>query len=205
MSGGDAYNLANLVNFGKHYSLKDIEDAIRKIFEAHPYLFTILSTDDNGNVVKSIVPEEIKLAEEKVNEIKVESLPYELLNEHLYRFKVFNVDGNLNLYFDFHHILMDGTSIKIFIDDLYASLEGRKIKKEAENANDFAIKEAKLIENKDYQPSKEYFEKLVGDVETDSTIVEDKTDKEIAYGNIRRKLSIKDSQRYSGLFIHDEE
>ncbi|MBE6133679.1 MAG: amino acid adenylation domain-containing protein [Erysipelotrichaceae bacterium] len=194
LSGGDAYNLANLVNLGKDYSLSDIKLAINKVFEAHPYLFTVLSSDDNGNIVKSIVREDIKIDEEKVDEVKVDSLPYELLNKHLYRFKVFNVKGDHILYFDFHHILMDGTSIKIFIDDLFKALEGKQLEKEVGNANDFALNEAKIIENKDYQASKDYFEKLVGDVETDSTIVEDKADQEISYGNIRKSLKIKDEQ-----------
>jgi len=194
LSGGDAYNLANLVNLGKDYSLQDIENALKKIFEAHPYLFTVLSTDDNGNVVKSILPEDIVLKEEVVKEVKVASLPYELLDNHLYRFKVFNKDGERILYFDFHHILMDGTSIKIFIDDLFAALKGQQLEKEKENANDYSLKEEEIINKKTYQASKEYFEKLVGDVETDSTIVEDKTDEQISYGNIRRKLAIKNEQ-----------
>ena len=31
LSGGDAYNLANLVNLGKDYSLQDIENALKAI------------------------------------------------------------------------------------------------------------------------------------------------------------------------------
>ena len=194
LEGGDAYNLANTLCLGKSVNPEQVEKALKQIFEAHPYLFTVLSVDEEGRIRKSLQKEEIKLECETVKKLEIESLPYELLNHHLYRFKLFNINGEYVFYFDFHHIIMDGTSLKIFIDDFLLALEGKPLEKEKEDANEFALKEQHVIENKEYQSSKEYFEKLVGDVETDSTLVDDKTEKEVSYGNIRRKISISDEE-----------
>ena len=194
LESGDAYNLANTINLGKGINPKNVENALKKVFVAHPYLFTVLSVNDDGMVVKSIEEEEITLEYEKVKEIKIDSLPYELLNHHLYRFKLFNLNDEYVFYFDFHHILMDGTSLKVFIDDFLAALEGKELEKEKVDANDYSSKESESIKNKEYQSSKEYFEKLVGDVETDSTLVEDKIEETVSYHNIRRKISISDSE-----------
>ena len=41
LSGGDAYNLAHLVNLGKDFKKEDVEVALNKVAKAHPYLFTV--------------------------------------------------------------------------------------------------------------------------------------------------------------------
>ena len=190
LNGGDAYNLANLVNLGKDVNPKQVEKSLQDIFKAHPYLFTKLTTDQDGNVVKYIEEEDIKLPVEEVNDIKIESAPYEMLNSHFYRFKLFKMKEEYILYFDFHHILMDGSSIKIFIDDLFSLLEGKNIEKEGQNANDFAENEYNYLKDNKYLDSKNYYEKLVGDVETDSSIAVDKIESTPTYKNIRKPLKI---------------
>lgn len=194
LNSGDAYNLANTVNLGKDVTLDLVNKALNKVANAHPYLFTILSINDDGNIVKHIEKEDIKLSLEEVKEIRIESLPYELLDKHLYRFRLFKVNGEYVLYFDFHHIIMDGTSIYIFINDFFSALEGNELEEERNDANEFSLQEAKDLKSDKYQEAKDYYEKLVGGVETDSTPVEDKTDEEISYGNIRVPLLIKDDE-----------
>lgn len=194
INGGDAYNLANIVELGKDIKLKQVEEALNTVLLAHPYLNTVLTNDEEGNVCKFIKEDVISLKEEKVKEVKVESLPYDLLNAHLYRFKLLNKDDNYYLYFDFHHILMDGTSLKIFIDDFFLALEGKKLEKEVKTANDFSIEEAKSLNSKEYKEAKDYYEKLMGGIETDSTLVEDKVDENVSYGNIRKTLNISNKE-----------
>ena len=130
LSNGDAYNLAHTVSLGKDVNKEEVEKALNKVCEAHPYIFTELSNDEEGRVVKSIKETKINLPYEEVDELHIESLPYELLDSPLYRFKLFNVKGEYILYFDFYHLIMDGTSIKIFIDDFFLALEGKELVKE---------------------------------------------------------------------------
>ena len=63
-------------------------------------------------------------------------------------------------YFDFHHIIMDGSSIHIFINDFFAALEGKELAKEKSDANDFSEREAKSLKSKEYQEGKDYYEKM---------------------------------------------
>lgn len=191
--GGDAYNLANLVNLGKNVTYEQVNGALKKVIDAHPYINTVLQNDDEGNVVKFIKEDDFELPFEEVNEVKINSLPYELLNSHLYRFKLFKSNGEFVFYFDFHHIIMDGTSIKVFIDDFFLALEGKDLEKEKADANDYSLQEEADLKSKAYEEGKNYYEKLVGGIETDSSLVEDKKDNEISYQNIRQKLTIKNS------------
>ena len=145
LSSGDAYNLAHTVNLGKDVTLKKVSESLKKVCEAHPYIFTVLSIDESGNIVKHIKKEEIKLELEEVKELKITSLPYELLNKHLYRFKLYKVKDEYIFYFDFHHIIMDGSSIHIFINDFFLALEGKELTKENSDANDFSEREVKSL------------------------------------------------------------
>ena len=194
LAGGDAYNLAHLVSLGKDVSKKQVEDALNKVVEAHPYIFTILSNDENGNVVKSIKQEKIVLECEEVKELNIDSKPYQLLDSPLYRFKLYKVKDEYVFYFDFYHLIMDGTSIKVFIDDFFLALEGKELVKEQSDANEYALNEQKDLAKPIYQECKDYYEKLVGDVETDSSLVEDKKDETVSYQSFKQKLSIKNKQ-----------
>ena len=86
LNSGDAYNLANTINLGKDVSLESVNKALNAVFEAHPYLFTVLSIDEEGNITKHIEKEDIKVKLEEVKEVKIDSKPYELSDKHLYRF-----------------------------------------------------------------------------------------------------------------------
>ena len=57
INGGDAYNLAHLVNLGKEVNKEDVEEALNKVAHAHPYLFTRLSNDDREEFSYSRIEE----------------------------------------------------------------------------------------------------------------------------------------------------
>ena len=190
LSGGDAYNLANTVNLGNKYSTKDIIEAINKVCEAHPYIFTILSIGEDGNIYKEIKETKVEVEVQRVDELNIVSLPYELLNSHLFRFKIYECKDDKIFYFDFHHIIMDGTSLKIFIDDFYSALEKKELIKEIADGYDY-VNQEQLVRNSDiYQEDKKYYDNLLSGVETDSTLVEDKAEEVVSYHNIRTKISI---------------
>ena len=74
LTSGDAYNLANTVNLGKDVSFEQVQNALKAVFNAHPYLFTILSIDDDGNIVKHIEEEDIKLESKFQSDLGADSL-----------------------------------------------------------------------------------------------------------------------------------
>ena len=93
LTSGDAYNVANAINLGKNVKLEQIQNAIEKIFEAHPYLWTVLSVSDEGIVQKHIVKNKIEVEYEEVDKIDIKLKPFEIVGKPLYRFKVFKCKG----------------------------------------------------------------------------------------------------------------
>ena len=187
----DAYNLANLVNLGSILDVNKFADSVKKVFEAHPYLFTVLFQGDDGNIYKKIRTKKIDIPVIEVNKLEIESKPYKMLDEHLFRLALYKCNGEYFFYYDFHHIIFDGTSIKLFIDEVLSVYEGNAINDEKYDANKFALDEAKLLSSKKYSDAKSYFEKIVADTEVDSTIVYDKNDGVEKYHNYVTKLKIK--------------
>jgi hypothetical protein len=190
----DAYNVANVLNLGKNIDVEKLKDAIKKIFESHPYLNTILYQDEDGKIYKKIVNDEIVIDYKEVSKLDIKPYPFLLLNKHLYYLCIYKYNNEYYLDFDFHHIIFDGTSLKIFLDELSLLFEGKEIPKEKYDANDFALDELKALKSKEYDMAKSYFENMILDPEVDSTIVYDKSDGLVKYKNYNTKLKIKDDE-----------
>ncbi|MBR6071206.1 MAG: amino acid adenylation domain-containing protein [Acholeplasmatales bacterium] len=189
----DAYNLTNVINLGSNLDVSKFIKALNKVFEAHPYLFTVLIQDENGIIYKKIEKEIIDINVENINNIDFKPYYFELLNKHLYHLHLYKYKNDYYFYYDFHHIIFDGTSLKLFTDELIKSYEGKKIDSEEYNANLYSVDEEKALKTKEYDNAKNYYEKLIVDSDVDSTIVYDKNDGKNEYKNYITKLKIKDS------------
>ena len=188
----DAYNVANVLNLGKDLDVIKLKDAINKVFDAHPYLFTVLHQDDDGKIYKSIEKENVNIEYYEVTKLDLKPYLFELLDNHLYHLAIYKYNDEYYFLFDFHHIIFDGTSFKLFMEDVINAYEERNILKEEYDANDLALDEEKLLKSNEYINAKNYYEKMILDTEVDSTIVYDKSLKDIIYKNYNVKLNIKD-------------
>ena len=124
----DAYNLPFLMKIGSSIDLDRFNSSINEILKAHPYLNTNLCMEDDGKVYKFINERTISLDVEEVNSLEIGVEYFDLLKDYLYIFRLLKFEGNYYFYFNFHHIIMDGTSIKLFIDDFCNCYKGNKKK-----------------------------------------------------------------------------
>lgn len=187
----DAYNLPFLMKLGNKIDLERINFSLNEILTKHPYLNTNLCMDDDGKVYKYINERKINLEVIEVNSLNIEVEYFDLLNDYLYRFRLLKYENDYYLYFNFHHIIMDGTSIKLFIDDFCNCYKGNNIDGEMVSANDISDNEIELLKTDAYLNAKDYFSKTIADPETDSTLVFDKNDAKEEYVFFERKLTIK--------------
>ena len=189
----DAYNLANLVNLGKNIDVEMLKDSIKKVFAAHPYLFTKLSLGDDGLIYKHIEESKLDIPYFEVDKLDIKSDPFELLNNYLFRLAIYKCNGEYYFLYDFHHIIFDGTSIKLFIDQVLEVYEGKKIEAESYDANIYAEAELEELKSKKYDSAKAFFEKSIIDTEVDSNLVFDKNDGKAIWNRYDTKLNIKNA------------
>lgn len=187
----DAYNLANVIHLGKELDTERFASAVSSVFEAHPYLFTVLFEGEDGRIYKKIRTKRIEIPVVKQETLDIVSPPFTMLDSHLFRLGLYLVKGEYYFLYDFHHIIFDGTSIKTFADEVSAAYEGKKIEKEVYDANDFAADEEKRLLGKEYKTAKAYFEKAIVDPETDSSLIFDKSDGKAEYKTLKLGLKIK--------------
>ncbi len=187
-----AYNIAYILPLDGLDEGK-IAQAVKKVFQIHPYLFTRITVDDEGNVKKHIVPGPVEVentAEEYDDVAQVSAIPFELTDSPLYRFRFISVGGKRCLYLDIHHIIIDGGSLQVFIDDLAAAYDGREnFRTERFSANELAEKEARERGTEAFSESRGRWQERFGGIEVSSLPPEDHKLEKQAYATIFKDLT----------------
>ena len=157
------YNLACLLKTGKEMDADRLAEAAGQAIRAHPALLTIIQFRRGQEIAQRYAPELFEeIRAEKISEQELAQLkdtlvqPYKSMEEKLYRCRVFETEEAVYLFLDIHHIIFDGTSMRILMQDIDRILRGEKTgedwyyllltEREKERAGDF------------YRQSREYFE-----------------------------------------------
>jgi len=119
------WNLSCLFKLREAVNLDRLKEAIKKTIYSHPVFLTIIETNEDGDFVQyydETVFEEIEIintSEEKLNEIKPNLIKVmKLLRNRLYQCTIYKTEKDAYLFLDVHHIITDGTSLKVFRNDL---------------------------------------------------------------------------------------
>ncbi len=147
-----------------------LKDAVCKVLENHPAFKTVLFYDDNLNLVQKYVPEiETDFSVEHVSEEELDGIkdtlvyPFKLLDSPLYRARIFDTKENVYLFIDIHHIIGDGTTLKVLIKNISKAYYGRELKKDYFYS--YAAELALSKHSEDYEEAKKYFENRYGNKE----------------------------------------
>jgi gramicidin S synthase 2 len=162
------YNIAGTLRFSNQVDVHRLQNAAINVVEAHPYLKTTLGI--RGNEVVQLrrdeLPVEIVLSrcEEKEIESVITSFvrPFDLFGGTLYRFEIYQTECYTYFLFDVHHLIFDGSSMTLLLNDLKEAFEGKQLHKEEYTAFDRAIEETELARSEKYAEAEAYFDRMVG-------------------------------------------
>ncbi|SFD03730.1 non-ribosomal peptide synthetase [Butyrivibrio sp. YAB3001] len=161
------YNIPALYHLSDKVDINRLKAALCKCVYAHPYLSAHLIYDEKGNVL-------VKRNDDKepfVEIIETRSLPkdmvrpFKMIGERLYRLKIYVTDAGNYLFMDFHHIIFDGASNTVFMQDINSAYESKEPEKENFTGFDVAVYEEKLRGTERYDRAKAYYENLLADTE----------------------------------------
>ncbi|WP_405296275.1 AMP-binding protein, partial [Methanobrevibacter sp.] len=154
---GTAYNNPFKIDFNDNYSVEEIRNALIKLFEVFPVLKARILNDD-GDLFFTFDGEP-EINEGSVNDIKSFVKPFKF-DKSLSRFLI--VENSLCA--DFHHMIFDGTSLKILLNRLISILSG-----EETDFTDYGLlRQISFEENidSDYMDgAHEFFSLMLADVE----------------------------------------
>ena len=83
--------------------------------------------------------------------------PFDLSEGPLFRFRIIKTQGNTSILCDFHHIILDGTSLNILFDEIAKSYDGIEYESEDINGFEYSLNEVKTQESSLYKESEMFF------------------------------------------------
>ena len=172
------YNIPSLFVMPENTDTQKLTSALSAIVKAHPALSVNFELE-NGNVIQVLKEHDINIINAEISEDGLEQYkrdfvrPFDLAKDTLYRFAVVRTEKNLYLMADFHHLVFDGASLNLFIDELGRALEGGEIKPEEYTYFDYTEDEKKFEDSPEFEENKKYFASMLKDFENSSEIASD--------------------------------
>ena len=120
-----SYNLPKKISFNKNIDAMKLRDSIIKSIDLHPFLKNRIVIDGakvlNHKYESGIDEIEIEQINEVTSDVISEFVkPFDIIDNQLFRFKIYVTPSNTVLLADFHHLIVDGTSLNILFNDITA-------------------------------------------------------------------------------------
>lgn len=162
------WNLPVLIRFDiEQIPPETMKSYVQKMLDAHPALQTVLSMDRKGILQQQWSPERmegigIEHISEKEFAVRKQDLvrPFSMLNEPLYRCRIFRTEKAGYVFWDFHHIITDGTSFQNLRRDFIRLLDGGEIPEDYYYLN--VMEDRDNVESELYYHAKQSFAETYG-------------------------------------------
>ena len=186
--GEAAYNNPILLKLDASIDEQQLAHAIEQAVEAHAFIKTRIEEDSEGNPVMSPSDRPYQQSIEQMSEKDLEALksqliqPFNLQKDLLFRIRIIRTEASLYLFTDFHHIIYDGTSMRIFMADVDKAYQGETVEPEKFTGYHVAQEEAALRQTDTYTEAKTWYEETFGGLEVDSKPIPDVQDSDVSFG-----------------------
>ena len=186
------YNLPFLVKLSDDIDVDKLSKALKTVIENRKILSSRLSFDDQDNNLyltydgKNVEPKIIR-----INAIDEEKIvrKFDLLNDSLSRFEIYETDNGVYYFQDVHHIICDGTTINEIFNDIEKVYDGKKL--DSEKCDFFKyLDENKEVPVKLQEEEYKFYDSILSDIETDNLILRDKYDESKSSGIIEKSFEL---------------
>ncbi len=154
------YNLSGMIRL-QGVDAEELARALTLVLEQHPAFMTVLFKGEDGKIMQRYAPEQMRqirvetTTEEELLQKKDDLVePFEMLDGHLYRCRVFATGDASYLFYDIHHIIADGFSGNVLEEDMARALSGEPLAKDYYFYNISRL----LEETEEWAAAKSYFE-----------------------------------------------
>ena len=176
------YNLPTYFKFGKDIDANKLKTAILTVIEKNPYLKTRFIMED-GQIYqerRDDLAVDIKIHEGVVdNEVINEFIrPFSLSDGPLFRFEIYTNSNKTCLLSDFHHIIMDGTSLNILYNEIATIYDGGIVDDKDYDGFEYSLEELAIEKSQLYIEAETYFEDKIKNFDSSTAISPDLSGKE---------------------------
>ena len=193
-SGEICYNLPYLYTLDKSLDSSRLCKAIETAVLTHPTLFTRIILNDEGEPMQHIEEKEWKIEAENIADIEAVKTslvkPFDIYNDQLFRIRLLRNSNNFYLFIDYHHIIVDGTSMHLLLADIDKAYHGLALDKEELTLAEVATAEKTDRQSSAFAEAKDWYAKNFdcGDVFTQ--LIPDLEKQEVTEDSLLHTLSI---------------
>ena len=163
--GEACYNLPYLYVLDGSLDEGKLCKAIEAAVVAHPTLFTRIELNEQGDPMQTIDSTEVEngfpVVTEHVSDIEAEKqrmiVPFDIYNDRLFHIRLFKDTEHFYFFLDIHHIIGDGTTLKVMLSDLEKAYAGEALEPEAMTMADVALAEAELRKTAAFEEGKQWY------------------------------------------------
>ncbi len=170
--------------------------AIERAFKAHPTLFTRIELNEDGEPLQTIDMdnEPWSLAIENIQDIEAEKanlvVPFNIYGDRLFHVRLLHDQNYYYLFLDYHHIIVDGTSMQIMLQDIDKAYRGVELLPEELTLMDVANDEASRRETPAFDEAKKWYAANFDCGDTFTQFTPDLEEPEHSEDNLLRTLSL---------------
>jgi amino acid adenylation domain-containing protein len=195
--GNTLYNNAMLFKLANNIDTNRLARACEAVVDAHPYIKTRLFVDEEGHPRQRRNDEEsYHQLVERMSEtdfMKLKPLleqPFHLLNDQLFRIRILKTTSSVYLFIDFHHIIFDGTSMQILLQDISSAYEANALQKETWSGFEVAQEEETMRLTDNYSMAAEWNKTVFGVLDVTSLPIPDNNSEQVSIGEYSHLISI---------------
>ena len=165
------YNIPYCIKFQKDTDTTALAEAVKTFVKAHPQMTVHFGNGDEG-VVQTVDLEKVveipvkQMSEEELAKYKQDFVkPFDLGSGPLYRFEIVTAEKQTYLLMDVHHLVFDGGSSDIFLQQLCSLMNGETIEAEDQNYAAYVMAEKAAEGGAEYQAAADFFKERMSVVE----------------------------------------
>ncbi len=165
------YNIPYCIKFQKDTDTTALAEAVKTFVKAHPQMTVHFGNGDEG-IVQTVDLEKVveipvkQMSEEELAKYKQDFVkPFDLGTGPLYRFEIATTEKQTYLLMDVHHLVFDGGSSDIFLQQLCSLMNGEAIEAEDQNYAAYVMAEKAAEGGAEYQAAADFFKERMSVVE----------------------------------------
>ena len=194
--GEPYYNLPYIYVLDRSLDGERLLAAIETAFKAHPTLFTRIEMSNEGEPLQTLDMdnEQWSLGIDDITDIEEEKtrlvVPFDIDGGRLFHVRLMRNQEHYYLLLDYHHIIVDGTSMQIMLQDIDKAYRGEAIAPEELTLMYVAVDEAAKRETPAFDEAKQWYAQNFDCGDTFTQFLPDLEETEHREDNLLRTLSL---------------
>ena len=194
-TGEAVYNNPRLFKIDPAICMENLAKALEEVIKAHEYIKAQILIDEDGNPRQHRVNVPYRQVIETMSDQEFEMLrerlvyPFDLTKPSpLFRFRLIQTDSAKYFFFDFHHMIFDGMSYPILMEDLNKAYHGEPVTAETWSGFEIAQEEEELRKTVAYEKAREWNLNQFQSLSVETLPLSDKKATQRLIGSLRHEL-----------------